>query len=503
MHLIIREAAKMVSEDSYSQKVIKKGDEISSELERVFSPTVSNSNLVEIVSAGMNGIKVIRLPTNSAAFVWSLGGDPSLLNPKDYADSVVERLIKIGDELDITPVSFTNVIDARCADPKMVLPFAEALAEKANEFKLAVTNGEFAVLGERLSVAANISATMLGFLPLGNQQKIESGHFEIKGVRYAFFDPEGKALYMNSDGVGSKTEFYERNGDYWKAKIDSKAMKLDDLIKLGATAKVVSDVWETNDLGFEALWGLMEGLTSRSDRTKVIYLAQLENVRGRLVSYKPDQVAFNVSGSAISTLDEERLQNPLAPCEGDYLVAIRAKPNQRSNGITDKRKIMVDLFGNDWHHTAEGKLFMQYLGEPSFVLYNLFKELIDQNLATSVYHLSGGAFKGKLAKPLAKHHLFVEIENIFNPDWRELTLCGARFTNAETAYSKWPMGNDGFVTTSNPNQTLEEIQNYNLRDNDLNQLEARVVGQLERRVDGKTGIQFKAYSGEQIYFSGI
>lgn len=498
--------------DTYIKEVIQKGDDMSSQLEKNFSQTLKNSPYVDVVTQGMHGIKVIRPPQDCLTVVYSANGDPSLSDPRAYAYSVVDKLIHTAEDMHATPVAFTNVIDAQSGNKEVILPFAEALAERAHAFKLAVPNGEFAVLGDRLTVPANISATMLGFLPKKDISKVlesrsyddEYTSFEINRIQCVVFDPEGKAVYMNSDGVGTKTEFYEREGNYWKAENDSIAMKLDDLVKIGATAKVVSDVWETNTNGLSKMKNSGGG-TFFSD-VNIVYIMQKEDMGNRLLPYQEGQAVFNVSGSAVSTIDEERLKNPLAPQAGDFLVAMRGEPNPRSNGITDKRKIMIELFGSDWHNTQTGRIFMEYLSQPSVIFYRVFKQLIEKGLATSVYHMSGGAFDGKLARPLAKQNLFVRMENLFPPDWRELALVGARFTPAETAYRKWPMGNDGFVTTSKPEETIKEITSQYW--STLNKsafhprLEARIVGQLEKANNGNAGIEFSPYQGNPIHFPG-
>jgi len=113
--------------------------------------------------------------------------------------------------------------------------------------------------------------------------------------------------------------------------------------------------------------------------------------------------------------------------------------------------------------------------------------------------MSGGAFDGKLARPLAKDDLFVRVANLFPADWRESTIVGARCTPAEVAYAKWPMGNEGFVTTNRPNDTMEVIASRKYG------LEARIVGRIETAIDGRTGVELaevNASNGKPVYFSG-
>ncbi len=128
-------------------------------------------------------------------------------------------------------------------------------------------------------------------------------------------------------------------------------------------------------------------------------------------------------------IDEERLNNPLKPNAGEYLVAIRNKrPNPRSNGITDKRKIMIQMLDNDWHETEAGQVF----------------------------------------------------------------------TTPGEAYANWPVGNEAFISTKDPDKAIEMIV-------ESGQLEARVVGQLEAsspKISNKLGVELTAPNNQVIYFPG-
>jgi phosphoribosylaminoimidazole (AIR) synthetase len=289
----------------------------------------------------------------------------------------------------------------------------------------------------------------------------------------AVFDPEGLPVYINSDGVGTKMEFYERAGKPVPAAHDFAAMNLDDAVKIGARVKVLSGVLERRSGRAYARAHLrMEMSLERSLGISVRLTP--EYMWTRIAGYKPGAPALNLSGSAVSVIDEKYLANPLVPSEGEHLVAIAGKPNPRSNGITDKRKAMVELLGLDWHKSYAGASYLEYLSTPSTVLYPVFRELADSGLATSFYHMSGGAFNGKLAKPLAKHGLFVEImfANLFAPDSRERLLQLSSNTPNGVAYAKWPMGTDGFITTKDPSAALAAIRKRSLR--------AEVVGVLEK-----------------------
>src|SRR3989344_767475 len=474
--------------DEYIKEVVNKGDKGSALLAQICSPTLSNSSYVNIIREGMNGLAVLRFPKDKLVVVHSIGGNPHEKNIGKYAESLVDRLAAGSEKIGATPVGFADVIDAREINLNLVENFGNSLARKADSYKLAILNGELAGLGDRVTVPANISGTMISMVPRGSRNP---GIFRHENIIYSVFDHEGEPVCINSDGTGTKPEFAERSGRIANSLRDSLAMKTDDAIKLGAEIKVVSDVGETNGFNPKKIWeaeSLCLGNVFGFD-----YIIQHENVGERIRSYKDGIDAFNISGSAVSVIDESILRNLPKPSEGEYLIAIKGKPNPRSNGITDRRKIMVELFGLEWHETEIGKFFLEFLEEPSTIFYGLFKKLKENNLATSFYHMSGGAFDGKLARPLAKHELFAKLENLFPADWREYAIAGKRFTSAETAYAKWSMGNEGFVTTSTPKEAINCINLFGL--------EGRTVGYLESARDGRTGVELegiKSSNGENV-----
>ena len=486
--------------DDYITNTVKKGDKESALIAALVAPTLKNCKYVDILQEGMNGISVLKnLPEDYDVVVYSIGGDTRIKDLKKYTISMVERLANISNDYGFTPLAFADVIDASDGDNKDVELIGNTLREVSDHFGYSVLNGELAILRNRVIGKANINGTMIALVPKENN--LPGSQFtpytKYGIVSMATFDHKGKAVWINSDGQGTKGEFQERLKQYELGLRDSVAMKADDTIKLGADLKVISDIIQIK--GKISMDIMEEAAKVISKELGITYIIQKEYSGDKIYGYSDESAAFNISGSAVSLIDEEFLRNPPMPHVNDFLVAISGYPNPRSNGITDKRKLMIKLFGENYQDTKIGKIFLEYLAAPSIILYPHFRELINSGLATSVYHMSGGAYDSKLAKPLAKHGLYTEIgeypfEQLFNPDWRELTLAGANFTSARTAYGKWPMGNDGYVTTQDPSAVIFYLNNHGL--------EGRVVGQLQQ-YPKKTGVKLNAYNGTKVYFSGI
>lgn len=482
------------TQEDYGQTVIKKGDDGSKILGRMCLESAEFNSCTKQVAYGKDELFLSKIPEGFDIVVHSASGDANEVDIDKHALSVVEKLILQAEQLGAEPIGFANVIDSNTGDLDMLRSIADVFMHKARTNSFSILNGENAILGERINpdYQANIAGTFISIVP---KERITSADFS-----FARFSPNGHYVFMGSDGVGTKTELYERKFPrlepaWW----DSLAMKADDMAKIGAVIKVVSDTLDMNGINQEEFLreskGNLKYLMSELEKFGFQYLLQKESVGNRLRGFDINQFACNLSGSAVGVLRRERINNPLIPKPGDYLVAFHTKPNPRSNGMTDKRKAMVSIGGNYWHEKRELKPFLEYLSSPSYCYYPfVMDDLLPRNLVSAFFHNSGGAFNGKLASPLAKYGLFVELENLFNPPWQELALCGMLLNNAEKSYAKYPMGNEAFIATSDPDTVIERASR--------NKIYARVVGQLQTAVEGRTGVQLTAFNGEPVYFSG-
>lgn len=454
--------------------------------------TLKNSKFVDVISSGKGGIAGCRFPKNRVVVVHSAGADPEIRNLTDYSISLVDRLVAQAEAIGAVPVAFADVIDGSSPDGFDLSAIAEPLVMRASLYNLAILNGESAWLGSRVNCMANLSGTMISLLKKDNG--FAYPHLiNRKGDVYAVFDHEGRFVWINSDGIGTKTEFYERAKKYERGVLDFMAMTMDDASKLAAAVKVISGVVETKSNIPVAK--IQKFMGEQARKHGALGILQHANVADRIMGYNSRAASYNISGSSVSLIDEARLKTPPVPEAGDLLIAIRGKPNPRSNGITDKRRTMVDMLGKNWHQTEEGKYFSEFLAEPSTVFYSLFNDMLAKGLASSVYHMSGGAYKGKLAAPLAKQNLFVRVRDLFSVDPREKELAGN--TPNEVAYAKWPMGNEGFVTSSKPQEAIMFIRSYGL--------EACDVGHVKAAKDGKTGVELLSIygsDGKPVYYSG-
>lgn len=504
--------------DWYNENTILKGDECSRILAQKTAPTLQNHPDVVFVKSGMNHIAVISPRKNHNYFAFSYGGPSDETDMKTYVDLLVQKGIIIAKDMGLIPIGFADVIDASRSDPALAAMIGDVLAEESMTYKkrfghsLAILNGEYADLGERVNADANMNLTMiccskekfLGVPITASRDTIFNPRDNIKGM---IFNPDGNFIYLNSDGVGTKHILYELAGLDVLAVKDSAAMKLDDLVKINATAIMLSDVLEHNGF-FNKLQEIQfSSYASQIFSTNVSSrygcgLINVHNVGDRLRPYKDGMVACNLSGSAVSLISEKNLNNLPVPREGDYLLSIRnAKiPNNdvleqdgpRSNGISLLRRIPRDKFGEEWYKTDEGKEILNFATTPSDIFYPVFRDLLNKGLASSVFHLSGGAYNGKLARPLAKERIHVTLENLWPVSDIVKRLIEISGMPPASFYNKWVMSNPGFISTGSPAEARQRLDKLGYS--------STVVGRLEK--SDNPGVSMAAYDGTPLYFDG-
>lgn len=485
--------------DTYMLDIAEK-DESSALLAELALPTL-NREFVHQVVPGKNGLSFLKVPEDYVLVGHSSGGDYGIRDAARYSASIVNHLIRDDRIVGAEPLAVASVIDAQSTDLEFVRAAGTAFNEICLEKKVANINGELAKYGAMVNCPCNISATMLGLLRRDSEcaKRYLGRVFESQGVRYLVFDPKGKFVWMNSDGTGTKPLINGRFGREEGSVDDVIAMLFDDKGKYGGGAYAAFCLVESRGGSVLLFDAINQYATGRASKMGAWAVMQQERVGDRLVGPHGEKVVYNISGNLVSLVDESMINNMPRPKEGNSLIAI--KGDGRSNGFTDRRNLVAEWLGNNWHETDGGKYFGEFLCKPSIVFYPIFSDLIDKRLASSVYHMSGGAFRDKLSKPIAKHGLYVEIgveegsPQLFKPDPREAAFA-ANF-NIKNAYAKYAMGNEGFIATDKPEEVLTYLKSKGL--------EARVVGKLFTKQDtisrSVTGVKLRAFNGDIVDFT--
>jgi len=444
--------------DEYIRDVIKQGDKGSDLLGELSRQSWDEDYILQ-----HNCRAYIKLPENEqAVVVFQLTGPQEETDPRKYTKKTMERLMQIAKENNLVPLAIANVIDSQTGD---ILMLEDIMNEMLNS-GIPVINGENAILGkERMDHPVSLAITCIA----KPSKNLKEGIFRYNGRAFAVFYHRNQLVFANSDGVGTKTEFYERALELGMERTgnalrDSLAMKLDDAAKQCIRIMAVCDIVEhTKNFNPTNLMSYAEHL---SEKYGFHYLLQCED-SPKFRGYKHGAPAFNVSGSAVGLIPETQLEKKFVPGAGDFLIALAGeKPSPRSNGITARRKFLIEKYGLDWHLNPEFKErreILEYLTTPATIFYPLFIYLLKQEVATAVFHLSGGAYNGKLARPLAKHNFIAVIESLLPLSKEELFFLNQDFSeqNVKNAFAKWPIGAEGFVSTPDLESALEQINRFN------------------------------------------
>jgi phosphoribosylformylglycinamidine cyclo-ligase len=471
--------------DNYIEDVIQKGDDASEVVHAVCERTWPFRKEVVVVDSSVGGLTVLKLDPESKVAVHSVGGTPNISDLERYVESLFTNLAAQSQKIGAKPVALTDTLDMSVIDIDIARTAARTMYDSAKRYGVSIINGEIAGLGDRVNTELNISGTMISEI----DSKHPDGVFLKHGISYAVFPHEGKYVFANSDGVGTKIEIAERTGSHTNMH-DLFAMLLDDTVKKAAWARVVSSVLERRG-NFSSEGILRQRGIDLAGSMGIYFTMQSEDLGSRVNGYGYEP--YNLGGTCVGLIDPADLEKQPAPQPGDYLLAVRdpKNPNFRSNGITKVRNGLREIFGDEWHSAEfQGRKVGELAGAPSTILYPAFRALLRKGLASGVYHMSGGSHKGKLAVPLAKLGLHAEISDLFEPSPLMQRLVEHYKSTQEDAYAIWPMGNDGYVATSNIGEAVVVLNRHGL--------EVRCVGQIAKE-PGRTGLTIKLPAGEVRY----
>jgi len=478
--------------DPYMLDIAEK-DVSSARLAELALPTLEHDYVKKIIP-GKNGLSFLQIPPEFVLVGHSSGGDYSIQNPSDYAVSVVKRLVRDSRKIGALPVAMADVIDARSTDLDFVDSVGIPMADLAQKYGVAILNGELAKYGAMMNCPCNITGTMLGLL---NRRAAyaDQGVFEVDGIKYFVIDPKGKMIWMNSDGTGTNTLIKGRFGKFNLSYDDMLAMLADDKAKFGGGAVALFGLLEHNRADFPVRQ-VLEYADGRAREQGLVSILQPELVRNRLVGPHGEKIVYNMSGNLVSRVDNDITEKMPKPKAGDYLIAV--KGFGRSNGFTDRRNLVAEWFGNNWHKTQGGAWFGEFLSKSSIVFYKDTVDLFNKKIISLFTHMSGGAFRDKLAKQIKKFGFYAEIgladgsPQLYKPDPREAAIA-AQF-KLEDAHTKFAMCNEGFFVAVDGKQ--EEV----LAELKARGYEAKIVCRLEEG-KGRVGLKFRASCGDVVDFS--
>lgn len=264
---------------------------------------------------------------------------------------------------------------------------------------------------------------------------------------------------IGSDGIGTKAEIAERTGIYKTLGYDLVAMVADDLAPAGFEATSLSNILDVDYLSTSIVEELMEGLHDACNFCDMsVTGGEIAELGDRISGYG-ENMHFNWCATAIGVLPEKLTQpiNGSTAKVGDVVIALKSQ-GFRSNGFSLVRKIMKEVFGNDWHLEPfdDKQTWGEALLTPSLIYAPFINDLIAADLIpTGMAHITGGGIVENLNRVLKINQLGANLTNLFEPLEMMQQLIKMGNIPLEQAYLYWNMGN-GMLLVSHPD-TVEGI----------------------------------------------
>jgi len=266
--------------------------------------------------------------------------------------------------------------------------------------------------------------------------------------------PEGCFFTSAVDGIGTKVVVIDAAESYENAAHDVIAMTAMDITRYGGFPLVFTNIFDVSSLGqvgsrtFENCQAIMRGLGELAKRHGYILLTGETAELGFCVgSENPDaSVKFNWGGCMTGVYHPDKMILGDTLAHGQVVIAFQ--DGFRSNGMSSVRKAFAMRHGAKWWNKPDAQSDIKSAAVPSVQYDRLFNRLhgwFNPSLEPLVklhliVHLSGGAFKGKLAGILKSQGLSAELDNLFDPPpiMRECAVW--RAVSSEECYEVWNGG---------------------------------------------------------------
>jgi phosphoribosylformylglycinamidine cyclo-ligase len=200
-------------------------------------------------------------------------------------------------------------------------------------------------------------------------------------------------IAFSTDGVGTKLLIAEMMEKYDTVGIDCVAMNVNDIICVGATPVSMVDYIAVSEANQALLTEVGKGLYAGCEMAGVnLSGGELAQV-AELLHQKPGKTSFDIVGTAIGTVDPDRViigQNLKA---GDILVGLESS-GVHSNGYTLARKICFEvkhLSARDYIQEL-GRTIGEELLIPTRIYVKEALEMMKQVEVKGLFHITGDGF---------------------------------------------------------------------------------------------------------------
>jgi phosphoribosylformylglycinamidine cyclo-ligase len=200
-------------------------------------------------------------------------------------------------------------------------------------------------------------------------------------------------IAFSTDGVGTKLLVAELMDRYDTVGIDCVAMNVNDILCVGATPLSMVDYIAVSEANAVLLEQVAQGLYKGCEMAGInLAGGELAQV-AELLAHKKDKVTFDIVGTAIGSVDPEKVIVGERITEGDILVGLESN-GLHSNGYTLARRICFDVkkFSVNQYIEEFGHTLGEELLRPTRIYVKEVLHLLEKVDVKGLFHITGDGF---------------------------------------------------------------------------------------------------------------
>jgi phosphoribosylformylglycinamidine cyclo-ligase len=197
-------------------------------------------------------------------------------------------------------------------------------------------------------------------------------------------------IAFSTDGVGTKLLVAESMEKYDTIGIDCVAMNVNDILCVGATPVSMVDYIAVSEANAPLLEQVARGLYSGCEMAGInLSGGEIAQVAG-LLAQKPGKISFDIVGTAIGTVDPDKIIIGQRLTEGDILIGLESN-GLHSNGYTLARKICFEAnhFSVGQYVEEFGKTLGEELLRPTRIYVKEILEMMKHVEIKGLFHITG------------------------------------------------------------------------------------------------------------------
>ena len=323
--------------------------------------------------------------------------------------------------------------------------------------------------------------------------------------------PKGYFIEASTDSIGTKGILIDAAKTHHLAAYDLIAMTASDITRFGGVPLIVVNILDVDSVGTEGdkisktYKSAISGLGEAAKKSKIVILkgetAQMGNALGGEDTLSKTKLNWGATMIGAYHKDKMVTGGNLAP--GQVIIALKEN-GFRCNGISSVRKALKEKFGKEWWKNPQAKKSIKLAATPS-VLYDMLVNTLhgwfNKNFKPEVpihaiVHLSGGAFKEKLAKDiLFPKKLSAELFDLWEPPQIMRKCAEWRKIDDEEFYEVWHGGQGMLLIVE------EKDARYCIKRAKDFGIEARVAGKITKTKNPKVTIISKLTKNKKIIYN--